>query len=238
MIKSKHSPKCVFLLLIVVPLFASILIWGLAFLLWLTQSIAIQFGYTFDITDNVKTAVVTFCGAVSVAAFALYGVSTQNLSAERRHRMDKDLELRKNICMEVSEAYAMQYQYLLKLASPCFDPKELQDSFSTHTKAFFKIHMVCTESTIEKMLDANEEWARLYCEIPDYFHQNELEAIDRLIYIQERAGSFLRKVADFNVVAREDLEIPFHDNNMYITIFSRSYEKIPALLTTLKQRKG
>lgn len=89
--KLKNIPKYFLyfsFLVVAVPLFAFFLIWGLAFLLWLTQLVLIEFGYTFKVADNIKTAIVTFCGAVCVAAFALYGVRAQNLSAESRHRMD------------------------------------------------------------------------------------------------------------------------------------------------------
>lgn len=59
-------------------------------------------------------------------------------------------------------------------------------------------------------------------------------AIDRLVYIQEKSGSFLRKIAYFNIVARCDLKIPFDDEKKYIDTFSKSYEKIPEFLRSLK----
>lgn len=96
--------------------------------------------------------------------------------------------------------------------------------------------MVCSEDTIEKMLDANEEWARLLFEIKNHFKSNKIDGIERMIYVQEKCGSYLRKIADFNIVARRDLKISFDDQNKYIDIFEKSYGKLSAFLKTLIRR--
>jgi hypothetical protein len=95
-----------------------LLVLSLSSLLYFAQEIANWMGYSLNIPDSVKAAVLTIIGAACVGALALYGVHRQNMSAEKRHRVDSSLALRKEIFLQFVDAASAQYQFLLSFATP------------------------------------------------------------------------------------------------------------------------
>lgn len=224
-----------FLTIFVLSVAVGILILILSGLLYLTQSAVGLLGYQYELSDGVKTAVVSICGVIGAAILAFYGVRSQNISAESRHRIDKDLDLRKDIFLDVAEAYAINFKILLKAALPDAENNNSENLIECE-KAFFKLHMVCSEQTISKMLTANEEWAKALFTIRMYIkNQEESDAINNLIYAMEQAMPFLQKVAEFNTVARADLNSSFQSNSDYMQIVMGSFERIPDYLREIKR---
>lgn len=152
-------------LLTMVATSISLFVLVLAGLEFITGHVLSHFGFKLQISDEIRKTVIAIGGAIAVALVALFGVHRQNLSAERRHRTDSRLALRKEIFLKVAEAAAAQYQLLLSLAEGPIN-KELNVEFQRKTaSAFFQLQMVANESTIAAMLDANEEWSRAYIDI-------------------------------------------------------------------------
>lgn len=232
--KKYSGVKTFFYYLIAIPISIGILILILSSMLYLTQLVVDYFGFQYELSEGVKTATVTICGVLGAAIFAFYGVKSQNDSAEKRHRTDKDLDLRKDICLNVAEAYATYFKILLHTALPGSDNKNLR-SLVECEKAFFKLHMVCSEQTICKMLAANEEWAKALFSIKMYLKENSNpDVTQNIIYAMEQSIPFLRKVTEFNTAARVDLESSFKSDNEYIKIVMESFERIPDFLRTIK----
>lgn len=223
-----------FVIVFVLSIAVAILILLLSGLLYLTQLIVGFWGYQYELSEGVKTATVTICGVISAAIFAFYGVRSQNLSAERRHRIDKDLDLRKDIFLSVAEAYAISFKMLLNAALPDSKNNNLENHVECE-KAFFKLHMVCSEQTISKMLAANEEWAKALFSINMYVKEmSEPDITQNITYAMEQSLPFLRRVAEFNTAARADLNSSFKSDSEYIKTVMESFERIPDFLRAIK----
>ncbi|MGZ3240640.1 MAG: hypothetical protein ACXWIN_10930 [Burkholderiaceae bacterium] len=95
--KTFEAAKLILITNIVIALSISLLVWLLSLLLYLMQNSADHFGYTFLISEEIKKTVLAVGGAIVVAVVAFYGVHTQNISAEKRHKTDKELDLKKDI---------------------------------------------------------------------------------------------------------------------------------------------
>jgi hypothetical protein len=203
----------------------------------LSEHFADVLGYQLKISDEVAKTVVGVGGAFGVAVIALYGVHYQTISAERRHKVDSRLALRKEIFLEVAEAAAVQYQFLLSFADPEIIEAERAKMAQEIGKTFYKLQMVASTETIEAMLDANEEWTRAMIDIRLMGQIPEgLERLKMLCEIQCRATPFMRALWRLNVLARKEIESGFEDDEHYLSMMDEKYARVPAYFDEVRMR--
>jgi len=199
----------------------------------LVQSLAPTFGYKFAVSDEISKTVIAVGGAVGVALVALYGVFQQNLSAEKRHRVDSSLALRKEIFLEVADAMSKEYRFLLSLAKLDLDQKERNEIVEDIGSAFFKAQVVGSPETVCAMIDANEAWFRALVNI-QFAVKGPLKDVDyviRLAEVQSLATDFMRMLWKFNIVARREIECSFDNDNAYFFAMDERYSRVSKALT-------
>jgi hypothetical protein len=210
----------------------------LALLLLLSQTGAGPLGYKLVVSDEVAKAVIAVGGAVAVGGLALYGVHRQNMSAEKRHRVDSSLALRKEIFMQVAEAASVQYQFLLSFGVPDITDAHRKTMTEKIGAAFFRLQMVASQGTIAAMLDANEEWTRAMFHIKFLgpIPSERDGALIRLIEIQQLATPFMRKLWQFNMIGRKEIECEFVDETAYFLMMDEKFSKVLLLFEELRGR--
>jgi hypothetical protein len=216
----------------------SLFVLTLALLLLLSQECADALGYRFVISDEVAKAVIAVGGAVAVGGVALYGVHRQNMSAEKRHRVDSSLALRKEIFLQVAEAASVQYQYLVSMALPDVTNADRKTMTEKIGAAFFRMQMVASQDTIAAMIDANEEWTRAMFNINFLgpIPSGHEGSLTRLIEIQQLATPFMRKLWKFNMIARKEIECEFEDDTTYFLMMGEKFSHVALLFEELKGR--
>lgn len=193
------------------------------------------------LADDILKGGLTAAGTAVIASVALYGVLTQNKSAEDRHRADATLALRKDILLEVAEAYAMQVQFLTSFASPAVTDSQRQKMIEDGPKAFFKLQTVAGINVIEAMLEANRAWMLVVFDLRqknltgDMSKLDTLELLERLEQIMRAAEPYSRKLWMFNALAREDMGAGFDDKSVYLDLMLRQYLQVPSELAKLRQ---
>lgn len=193
-------------------------------------------GYRFFVSDEIAKTVITVGGALTVGGLALFGVRQQNLSAERRHRVDASLNLRKEIFLQVAEAASLQYQFLLSFASTETTEEGRGKMTEKIGAAFFRLQVVANENTISAMLKANEAWARAMFSIrmlgpaPQRYN----ESMQRLIEIQNLAKPFMVALWHYNATARKEIECALNDAT-YEAAMIEQYSRIGDFLEQIKQ---
>jgi hypothetical protein len=216
----------------------AIFVLTLALLLLLSQKGASALGYKFVISDEVAKAVIAVGGAVAVGGLALYGVHRQNMSAEKRHRVDSSLALRKEIFLQVAEAASVQYQSLLSFVTPGVTDADRKTMIDKVGGAFFRLQMVASHETIAAMIDANEEWTRALLNI-QFLGPVPLDrggSLVRLIDIQQLATPFMRKLWQFNMMARKEIECQFGDDPAYFLMMEEKFSHVRLLFEELRGR--
>lgn len=210
----------------------------LALLMLLSKMGADALGYKLSISDEVAKAVIAVGGAIGVGFVALYGVHQQNASAEKRHKVDSSFALRKEIFLQVVEAAAVQYQYLLSFANPKITEVDRAGMTQEIGKAFFKLQMVASQDTIVAMLDANEEWTRAMFDIRFLgpISPDRIGALTRFSEIQNRATPFMQKLWRFNMIARKEIECAFKDDASYFSMMDEKFGRVAGIFEDLKQR--
>lgn len=206
-------------------LLLALLAWILSALYFYTQIIASKFGYTYKLTDLVQAAVFTISGACTVAVIALYGVHRQNVSAEERHKYDKNLELRKDIILDAAASLALQYKFLITFCSEEYDDEKRQKIIEDATTPFFKLQTVCSINTIEALLAANQEFSIATISNTLDLVKSGKKAIDLRLAI-ERAKPYLEKLVLFNVECRKELNCAFENEKEYISKMNESFGRV------------
>jgi hypothetical protein len=200
-----------------------------------------QCGYLLlPLADDILKGALTAAGTASIASVALYGVLTQNRSAEDRHRADAKVALRKDILLEVAEAYAMQVQFLTSFANPDVTNSQRQKMIKNGPKAFFKLQAVADIRVIEAMLEANRAWMLV---VADMSKKNltapctlgPLECLERLEQIMRTAEPYSQKLWVFNALAREDVGAGFADHTKYLDLMLQQYLQVPDELAKARQ---
>jgi hypothetical protein len=232
--------KIVFIGVIFATLAISLLIWLLSLILLLMQRGADLAGYTFHIPDQIGQAVLAVAGAIGVAVVALYGVRSQNISAEKRHKIDSSLALRKDIFLQVAEAFSIQHSYLLSLADPAITDDIRKEMLKDSTKAFFKLQVVASREAIIAMIEANQEWSKVMLDI-HFMGQlpqeaTSLQKIERLDAIQKKITPFMRKLWKFNIVARTEIESAFDNNDSYFDTMDKKYSELSVYLDEVRAK--
>jgi ABC-type multidrug transport system fused ATPase/permease subunit len=194
-------------------------------------------GYKFVVSDEIAKTVITVGGALTVGGLALFGVRQQNLSAERRHRVDASLNLRKEIFLQVAEAASLQYQFLLSFASTDITEEDRRQMTEKIGAAFFRLQVVANEQTISAMLKANEAWARAMFSIRMLgpTPQRYEESMQRLIEIQNLAKPFMAALWHYNVTARKEIECKLDDDASYEAAMNAQYLRISHFLEKVRQ---
>jgi hypothetical protein len=210
----------------------------LALLLLLSQKGAYALGYNFVISDEVAKTVLAVGGTISVGGLALYGVHRQNMSAERRHRVDSSLALRKEIFLQVAEAASVQYQSLLSFANPVITDADRKTMFDKIGAAFYKLQVVASHETIAAMLDANEEWTRALLNIQSLgaIPPGPDGRLSRLIEIQKMATPFMRRLWEFNIVARKEIECEFKNSQAFYSMMDEKFSHVQVIFEELRDR--
>jgi hypothetical protein len=240
MITWKIIRRSTAIVLIGIPLAAcsiGIFVLSLAGIEYATKNTLDTLGFEFTISEGITRAILTLGGALSVGCLALFGVHRQNLSAERRHKVDSSLALRKEIFLQVAEAASMQYQFLLSFASP--DVTETERKLMTEKigAAFFRLQVVASQETIDAMLEANEAWTRAMFSIralgptPQRFE----DSMTRLIEIQAITKPFMEKHWSYNTIAREEIESTFSNPSKYKADMGKQYSRIATLIEEIKK---
>lgn len=239
---TSHLKVAVFLIVVVLctALLIGLFVLVLVILQFWSQNIAQLFGYKLEISDEIGKAIMAVGGAVAAAFLALYGVQRQNESAAERHRIDSSLALRKDIFLEVAEAYAVQYRYLLSFSDPSVKEEDRVRIVRENGNAFFKLQMVASAKTIEAMLDANEEWFRTTMNVKFLgpIPEGQVDRLVRLKKIQELTVPFMRKMWRFNVTAREEIECQLEDHDAYCVMVEEKYGHIASALDDLIAKLG
>lgn len=219
-------------------LMIAVFVLTLALLSLLSQMCADALGYKLVISDEVAKAVIAVGGAIGVGFLALYGVQRQNFSAEKRHKVDSSLALRKEIFLQAAEASATQYQFLLSFAAPEVTEADRKIMSQEIGKVFFKLQMVASHDTICAMLDANEEWTRAMLDIRflGAIPSGELGPLIRLSEIQKRVTPFMQKQWRFNIIARKEIECEFRDDASYFSMMDEKFSHVAVVFEDLKQR--
>lgn len=198
--------------------FLALLLSGIYFV---TQVITAEFGYPFRVSDSVKVGLLTIGGACIVAILAFFGVQTQNLSAERRHKTDANLQLRKDVLRQVTEAFSDQYKFLLSFSNPHFTEKKRQKLIKECSTAFFKLQLIGSQETIIAMIEANEAWGKAAsvchqsmqnCEDPE-INSNNLKV---LLKIVEATTPYMQKLWVFNTLCRKEIDCGFENDQQYL----------------------
>jgi hypothetical protein len=194
-------------------------------------------GYRLSISDEIAKTVITVGGALTVGGLALFGVRQQNLSAERRHRVDASLNLRKEIFLQVAEAASVQYQFLLSFASPDITEEDRRKMTEKIGAAFFRLQVVANEATITAMLRANEAWMkamfsiRMLGPVPRRYEGS----MQRLIEIQKLARPFMIALWQYNATARKEIECRLDDDASYETAMNAQYSRLVTFLEEVKR---
>ena len=217
-------------------LLISLLVLSLTFLLFLAQLGADWLGYTLAIPDTVKAAVLTVIGAGCVGTLALYGVHRQNMSAEQRHKVDSSLTLRKEIFLQFADAASAQYQYLLSFATPNVTEADRRNMIDKNGAAFARLQLVASQEAIAAMLESNVAWSRAMHKIRSLgpVENGVYGSLDRLIEIQVVATPFMRKVWEFNIVARGEIDCDIRDANDYLQKMSEKFSELEKFLRELR----
>lgn len=218
-----------------VSLLVSILIWLLSFSLWVTELAAREYGYVFELEGNVQTAAVSVCGAIMVAFCAFFGVRSQNLSAEKRHNIDQNRNLRKDLYFDVCKSFSQRHEYLLSFSNPFITDSDREKAMSNLSEGLFKMQMVASTELIKKMLETEEVWSKALFEIKLNIINKPIEPLEKLIEILEIMKPYVVKVAEFNVLARHDLKEDFDNTDEYMKIVEGSFSRVP---TFLKEQKS
>ncbi|MDR7089626.1 hypothetical protein [Cellvibrio fibrivorans] len=222
------------LIIMGVSLLVSILIWLLSFSLWVTVLTTKEYGYAYELKDNVQTAVVSVCGAILVAFCAFFGVRSQNLSAEKRHNIDLNRSLRKDLYFEVCTSFSQRYEYLINFSNPLIAEGDREKLMNNKSEGLFKMQMVASAELIKKMLEAEEEWAKSLFDIKFNIINKPTCHLEKVIEVMERVQPYVIKVAEFNVLARRDLKEDFPDESEYMKIIETSFNGMPIFLKKLK----
>ncbi|MET3131618.1 hypothetical protein AAKU55_001881 [Oxalobacteraceae bacterium GrIS 1.11] len=202
--------------MIFAALLITVFVLTLALLMFFSQTCADALGYELVISEDLAKTVIACGGAIAVGFLALYGVQQQTFSAEKRHKVDSSLALKKEIFLQVAEAAAVQYQYLVSFASRDFKDTDRKHMAQEIGKAFFKLQMVASQETIFAMLDANVEWTRAiyYIDLLGPIPLNGTGA--RIQEIQKYALPFMKKLWRFNIISRKEIECTFADDDFYL----------------------
>ena len=216
----------------------AILFCVLALLLFLVQCGVDFFGYRILISDEMQRAFLTIGGALGVALVALHGVRSQNISAENRHRIDSNLALKKDIFLQVAEAYSSQFQFVLTLSDPTISEIDRKDLIRNSGKAFFKLQFVAKQETIVAMIEANQEWARAMIDIRlmGAIQADAPSRFERLIQIQMRITPYMQKLWRFNILAREEIGDTFPEPELYFETMTDKFGELADFLSEVKQR--
>jgi hypothetical protein len=234
------SSKTLWHLVVAVPLAALALaafVLTLAALEYWARVGLCKFGYKFVVSDEIAKTVITVGGALAVGGLALFGVRQQNLSAERRHRVDASLNLRKEIFLQIAEAASVQYQFLLSFASPDITEEDRRKMTEKIGAAFFRLQVVANEKTISAMLKTNEAWTqamfsiRMLGPVPQRYD----ESMQRLIEIQNIAGPFMAALWHYNAIARKEIECSLEDDVSYEASMNAQYLRVATLLEEAKR---
>lgn len=199
-----------------------------------------QLGFNFKIPDELRKNIVIVIGAIGVALMALYGVYLQNLSAEARHRIDKNLDLRKEIFMNVAGATAAQYEMLISYVDKNKTEAERNMIIAQNSKYFFQLQMVANKETVGAMLDANEEWTRALIDIQllGPLGDNVDEVLPRFLQILRRCEPYMKKLWEFNILARDEIECGFQDKQEYLTMVTERFSHVFAVIEKLSSHSG
>ncbi len=185
------------------------------------------------LSPNIQTPVITVTGMLSVALIALYGVHTQNSSADKRHAIDKALDTKKEILLEVAAAFGKQNEYLLKVNKPDIAAATKNKILEDVTAAFYKAHIVCNINTLSKINDANLAWT---------------EAIEKIIREKILSSSEIMiasrpyhiRIDKFNIACREELGDVRWSASKYLDLMlsmhKRSEELVSKIEETIKTR--
>lgn len=223
---------------VVAALMIAVFVLTLALLALLSQMCADALGYKLVISDEVAKAVIAVGGAIGVGFLALYGVQQQNFSAEKRHKVDSSLALRKEIFLQVAEAASVQFEFLLSFGNPKVTDADRKSMSQEIGKAFFKLQMVASQDTICAMLDANEEWTRAMFDIMFFgaIPPGNDGPLTRLSEIQKRATPFMQKLWRFNMIARKEIECEFRNDVSYFSMMDEKFGHVAVIFDDLKQR--
>ncbi|BBB61831.1 hypothetical protein UNDKW_3558 [Undibacterium sp. KW1] len=227
----------IILIVIAASLTLSLFTLCLANILFFTQKVADNLGYTFLISDEIAKAILTLGGAICVGFLALYGVRQQNLSAEMRHRKDASLTLKKEIFLEVAEASFFQFKILTTYAAPSVTEEDRQVMMQEVESAFFRMQIVSSQETIEAMLDSNHAWTRARYAIamlPPVENSNEARII-RLQEIQAHARPFMRTLWQFNISARKEIDCGLPNESTYLAMMNNQFDKVDIFFKELQK---
>ena len=189
------------------------------------SSIVFEFPMIFS-TELTKSAL-TFSAAIGGAMIALYGVHLQKLSAEKKHKIDSAISLKKEIFLEVAEAVSLQHRYLISLSEAVTTEEDRKAMVIEHTKAFFKMQTVATQETIAALLDTNEAWGRVSFDIR-LFSPPPTESdgpLDKICDVQRRMIPFMEKMWQFNAIARKEIECEFPNDSEYLAMMEEKFTR-------------
>ena len=217
-------------------LLISLFVLSLVLLLFLAQQGADKLGYVLSIPDAVKAAVLTVVGAACVGALALYGVHRQNTSAEKRHRVDSSLALRKEIFLQFADAASAQFQFILSFAIPDVTEADRRSMIEKNGAAFARLQLVASQETIAAMLESNESWSRALNSIRFLgpIESGIYGPLNRLIEIQRIATPFMQKLWEFNIIARKEIECGLADDKKYLIAMNAKFSQLENFMTELR----
>jgi hypothetical protein len=215
----------------------------LSLLLLAFQEIAILFGLHIEISEEIKKTILAICGAICVALVALYGVRSQNLSAESRHRIDANLQLKKDVFIEVSVAFALQFQHLVSIMDPSFSEEDRRALTKESASAHARLQMVASQDTIMAMLKANQMYSFALVKMGPPLPANAslIERARRFKRLHDVAAPFMEEVWKCNIIARSEIGSDFQDSLKYLEDMRTQFAQVKEMaegLEALVERMG
>jgi hypothetical protein len=227
-------PVKFFLMITLTTLAIAFIALSLTWILLLVQYCAGHLGYTFIVPEELQKTILAGGAALAVAIVALHGVKSQNISAEMRHKTDKELDLKKEIFLETSEELANYMEYLISSGKENVSESERNEIIKKSNAVFNRLHLVANENTIFALTEAVKEWAYASFLIalipPQQEDATEFDKavmpIDKILKIQKYSENFSQKIWEFNITARRELKNEFKDSKKYLDNMEKNQNEL------------